>query len=63
MSTADEITDEVDPRYVRLTNEPRLIADTTTFCEATRRAPKIPFEQTLADTLDYWRGRLRAGTG
>ena len=60
MSTVDGITYEIDPRYVRLTNVPRLIADTRKFCEATGWAPKIPFEQTLTDTLEYWRDKVRA---
>jgi GDP-4-dehydro-6-deoxy-D-mannose reductase len=29
--------------------------------EATGWEPRIPLEQTLADTVEWWRGELRAG--
>jgi nucleoside-diphosphate-sugar epimerase len=41
---------------------PILWADTAKFQRATGWEPQIPFEQTLADLLDYWRDRLRRET-
>jgi GDP-4-dehydro-6-deoxy-D-mannose reductase len=35
-----------------------LVCDPTKFRERTAWEPKIPFDQTLADTLDYWRERV-----
>ncbi|MGQ0663106.1 MAG: GDP-mannose 4,6-dehydratase [Pseudomonadota bacterium] len=61
MSSVKGIAYETDPRYVRPTNVPRLIADTAKFRQATGWVPNIPFEQILSDTLDYWRQQMRAG--
>lgn len=47
-----------DPARMRPSDVPVLLADTTKFREATGWEPTIPFEQTLQDTLDYWRGRV-----
>jgi GDP-4-dehydro-6-deoxy-D-mannose reductase len=62
LSPSKGITYETDPQYVRPTQVPRLIADTSKFRKATGWEPRIPFRQILTDTLDYWRGRVRAGT-
>ena len=62
MSDVKGIRYEIDEQYVRPTNVPRLIADTSRFREVTNWAPKIPFDQILVDTLEYWRGRVKAGT-
>jgi len=62
MSSTKDVTYEIDPRYVRPTQVPRLIADTSKFRQATGWEPKIPFEQILTETLDYWRMRVQAGT-
>ena len=62
MSAVKGIRYEIDPQYVRPTQVPRLIADTTRFREATGWEPKIGFERILTDTLDYWRGRVKDGT-
>ena len=59
-STARGIRYEVNPQYVRPTNVPRLIADTSKFRNLTSWEPKISFEQTLDDTLAYWRERVKA---
>lgn len=61
MSSVPGIKHETDARYVRPTNVPRLIADTSKFRKLTGWEPKIPFEQILTDTLDYWRKRVAAG--
>jgi GDP-4-dehydro-6-deoxy-D-mannose reductase len=52
-----------DPQYVRPTNVPRLIADTSKFCELTGWKPSIAFKQILTDTLEYWRERVDAEKG
>jgi GDP-4-dehydro-6-deoxy-D-mannose reductase len=48
-----------DPSRMRPSDVPVLQADTTKFRAATGWAPEIPFEQTLEDTLEYWRERIR----
>lgn len=49
---------EPDPTRMRPSDVPVLRADTTRFREATGWEPTIPFEQTLWDTLEYWRDRV-----
>ena len=44
-----------NPKYVRPTNVPRLIGDSSKFTDLTNWKPEIPFNQILSDTLDYWR--------
>jgi GDP-4-dehydro-6-deoxy-D-mannose reductase len=58
MSTVRPITYEIDPQYLRPTNVPRLIGDTSKFRSATGWSPRIPFRRILTDTLEYWRGRV-----
>ncbi|HVS03503.1 MAG TPA: GDP-mannose 4,6-dehydratase [Thermoanaerobaculia bacterium] len=50
---------EPDPARMRPSDVERLIGDSSKFRADTGWAPSIPFEQTLRDLLDYWRGRLR----
>lgn len=50
---------EVDPRLLRPSDVTRQVPDTTKFREATGWRPRIPFEQTLRDILDYWRDQVR----
>ena len=47
-----------DPSRLRPSDVPLLLGDNTRFREATGWAPEIPFEQTAADLLDYWRERV-----
>ncbi len=54
----NEIRIETDPERVRITEVLRLEADTKPFVAVTGWKPEVPFEKTLTDTLDYWRGRL-----
>jgi GDP-4-dehydro-6-deoxy-D-mannose reductase len=61
MSTVKGIEYVIDPQYVRPTQVPRLIADTSDFRKATGWEPKIPFETILKDTIDYWRERVKNG--
>lgn len=45
--------------FVRYTNVPFLIVDTSEFFNLTGWKPKISFEQILQDTLNYWRGVIK----
>ncbi len=53
-----EIKIESDPARLRPSDVPVLLGDNTKFQNATGWRPEIPFEQTLQDTLDYWRENL-----
>ncbi len=46
-----------DPARLRPSDVPILLGDYSKFAKATGWAPTIPFEQTLADMLGYWRER------
>jgi GDP-4-dehydro-6-deoxy-D-mannose reductase len=46
-----------DPTRLRPSDVPVLLGDASRFRAATGWTPVIPFEQTLADMLDYWRAR------
>jgi GDP-4-dehydro-6-deoxy-D-mannose reductase len=46
-----------DPKRMRPSDVPVLLGDSTKFKQATGWAPRIPFERTLADSLDYWRAQ------
>jgi len=46
-----------DPARLRPSDVPVLLGDHSKFTAATGWEPTIPFEQTLRDMLDYWRGR------
>ncbi|HET9492536.1 MAG TPA: GDP-mannose 4,6-dehydratase [Methylomirabilota bacterium] len=48
-----------DPARLRPSDVPMLVGDATKIKRAVGWAPKIPFEQTLRDVLDYWRARCR----
>lgn len=47
-----------DPARMRPSDVMILLGDCTKFKQATGWEPKIPFEKTLKDLLDYWRERL-----
>lgn len=53
-----DIRIEKDPARIRPSDVPILLGDNSRFCRATGWKPEIPFEQTLADILDYWRQRI-----
>lgn len=57
-STEEEIDVEQDPAKLRPSDVPLLLGDCSKFREETGWEREIPFEQTLQDTLDYWRERL-----
>jgi GDP-4-dehydro-6-deoxy-D-mannose reductase len=49
---------EVDPERLRPSDVEILIGDSSKFRATTGWQPEIPFERTISDLLDYWRGRL-----
>ncbi|MFP5286148.1 MAG: GDP-mannose 4,6-dehydratase, partial [Thermoanaerobaculia bacterium] len=49
---------EVDPDRLRPSDVEILIGDSSRFRADTGWEPRIPFEQTVRDLLDYWRKRL-----
>ncbi len=51
---------EVDPERLRPSDVEILIGDSSKFRADTGWEPRIPFAQTLADLLAYWRDRLAA---
>jgi GDP-4-dehydro-6-deoxy-D-mannose reductase len=53
-----EIKVETDPFRLRPSDVPVLIGDSAKFVAVTGWKPKIPFEQTVKDSLDYWRARV-----
>lgn len=50
-----EIRVEIDPNKIRPVDVPIIEADITKLHELTGWEPKIELEQTIRDTLDYWR--------
>jgi GDP-4-dehydro-6-deoxy-D-mannose reductase len=55
--TKAKIEVKVDPARLRPSDVPILLGDNSKFVAATGWKPVIPFEQTLADMLEYWRAR------
>jgi GDP-4-dehydro-6-deoxy-D-mannose reductase len=56
------ITIEQDPERVRPTDVPVIFGDCTRIREQTGWRPRISFEQSLQDVLDYWRERTHLPT-
>ena len=52
-----EVQVETDPARLRPSDVEILIGDSSKFRADTGWEPRIPFDQTLRDTLDYWRDR------
>ncbi len=50
-----------DPARMRPSDVPELEGDASKFRAATGWKPEIPFEKTLEDLLNYWRGKLASG--
>jgi GDP-4-dehydro-6-deoxy-D-mannose reductase len=60
LSLSDAVVEVIfDPGRLRPSEIPVLEGEGTRFHAATSWRPSIPFEQTLFDTLEYWRGRIR----
>ncbi len=53
-----EIRVEVDPNKIRPVDVPIIEADITKIYETTGWRPRITLEQTIRETLDYWRERV-----
>jgi GDP-4-dehydro-6-deoxy-D-mannose reductase len=53
-----EVKIEVDPERLRPSDVEILIGDSSKFRADTGWEPRIPFQQTVRDLLDYWRQRL-----
>jgi GDP-4-dehydro-6-deoxy-D-mannose reductase len=49
---------EVDPARLRPSDVEILVGDSSRFRADTGWEPRIPFDQTLSDVLDFWRARL-----
>ena len=59
-STAkDDIKIEIDPARLRPIDADLQVPDCSKFTEHTGWNPEIPFEKTMRDLLDYWRGRIK----
>jgi GDP-4-dehydro-6-deoxy-D-mannose reductase len=50
---------EPDPSRMRPSDVPRVVCDASRFRADTGWKPHIPLEQTLFDTLEYWRSRVQ----
>jgi GDP-4-dehydro-6-deoxy-D-mannose reductase len=60
-STHSGIKYEIDSKYVRPTQVPRLICDISKFAEETKWKPSISLEDILKSTLEYWRDQVGNG--
>lgn len=58
-SKKDQIEVVTDPVRLRPLDADLQVPDTSKFREHTGWEPQIPFETTMQDLLDYWRGRVR----
>lgn len=62
LSHRKDIKVETDPNRLRALDADLQVPDTTKFEEHTGWQPEIPFEKTMQDLLDYWRGRVKKDT-
>lgn len=53
-----DITVEIDPNKLRPVDVPIIEADITKLNQLTGWKPQIPLEQTIQETLDYWRAHV-----
>ena len=61
LSTVSDISIEIDPDRLRPIDADLQVPDTSKFRAHTGWAPKISFDQTMADLLNYWRARVSSG--
>jgi len=61
LSTRKDIEVEVDPERLRPIDADLQVPDISKFRQHTGWEPKISFEQTMQDLLNYWRERIDAG--
>jgi GDPmannose 4,6-dehydratase len=57
-STRGDIAVETDPERLRPIDAELQVPDTSKFTAHTGWVPEIPYERTMRDLLDYWRGRV-----
>ncbi len=57
LSSRRDITAVADPKLFRPTDEPVIWGSSAKLKAATGWQPQIPLTQTIADMLDYWRGK------
>ena len=60
-STCKDIRVEVEQDRLRPIDADLQVPDTRKFQAHTGWRPEIPFEKTMEDLLDYWRGRIKLG--
>jgi len=58
---ANEIMVETEESRLRPLDADLQVPDTIKFREHTGWEPKIPFEKTMQDLLEYWRKRIKSG--
>jgi GDP-mannose 4,6-dehydratase len=58
----DRIRIEVDPGRLRPIDADLQVPDISKFQAHTGWIPEIPFEQTMAELLDYWREKIKKGS-
>ena len=63
ISSVKNIQVQTDPERLRPIDADLQVPDTTKFKAVTGWEPTIPFEQTMADLMEYWRERVRSGQG
>ena len=61
ISTRKDISVEAEEQRLRPIDANFQVPDTTKFKEHTGWEPQIPFEKTMQDLLDYWRGKVASG--
>ena len=61
ISTRRDISVEQEEERLRPLDADLQVPDTTKFRKHTGWEPQIPFEKTMQDLLDYWRGRVHSG--
>jgi len=61
MSTRKDITIETDPERLRPIDADLQVPDTTKFTKHTGWTCEIPFDVTMRDLLNYWRGVIKQG--
>jgi GDP-mannose 4,6-dehydratase len=60
-STVKNIKVEMDPARLRPIDADLQVPNTKKFRDHTGWEPKIPYEKTMRDLLNYWRGRIASG--
>ena len=61
LSTVKDIQIKIDPGRLRPIDADLQVPDTTKFKKHTGWAPRISFEKTMKDLLDYWRNIINSG--